>query len=129
MCVDFTDLNKVCPKDNYLLPKIDKLVDATAGHHAKLYRCILVVLTYSFVHRRLGKDFFHNQLGTILQQGNALWAKKCRVYLLMPGKQIFEPILRKTVELYVDDMIVKTCRTQSMIGNCEGRSKSLKHVT
>jgi len=32
MCVDFTDLNKACPKDSYPLPKIDKLVDATAGH-------------------------------------------------------------------------------------------------
>ena len=32
MCVDFTNLNKVCLKDSYLLPKIDKLVDATAGH-------------------------------------------------------------------------------------------------
>ena len=32
MCVDFTDLNKVCPKDSHTLPKIDKLVDATAGH-------------------------------------------------------------------------------------------------
>jgi len=31
MCVDFTDLNKCCPKDPYLLPKIDKLVDIVAG--------------------------------------------------------------------------------------------------
>ncbi|XP_031261313.1 uncharacterized protein LOC116119508 [Pistacia vera] len=28
-CVDFTDLNKVCPKDNFPLPQIDQLVDAT----------------------------------------------------------------------------------------------------
>ena len=31
MCVDITDLNKCCPKDPYLLPRIDKLVDITAG--------------------------------------------------------------------------------------------------
>jgi len=30
--VDFTDLNKACPKDSYPLPKIDKLVDTMAGH-------------------------------------------------------------------------------------------------
>ena len=29
MCVDYTDLNKACPKDNYPLPSINKLVDAT----------------------------------------------------------------------------------------------------
>ena len=32
MCVDFINLNKVCPKDSYPLPRIDQLVDSTAGH-------------------------------------------------------------------------------------------------
>jgi hypothetical protein len=32
MCVDFTDLNKACPKDSYPLPRIDQLVDSTVGH-------------------------------------------------------------------------------------------------
>ena len=30
MCVDFTDLNKACPKDAYPLPSIDKLVDGAS---------------------------------------------------------------------------------------------------
>jgi hypothetical protein len=30
MCIDFIDLNKVCPKDDFPLPRIDSLVDATA---------------------------------------------------------------------------------------------------
>ena len=29
MCIDFTDLNKACPKDNFSLPRIDSLIDAT----------------------------------------------------------------------------------------------------
>ena len=32
VCIDFTDLNKSCPKDPFPLPHIDKLVDATVGH-------------------------------------------------------------------------------------------------
>ena len=32
VCVDFTDLNKVCPKDHFPLPRIDQLVDSAAGH-------------------------------------------------------------------------------------------------
>jgi hypothetical protein len=32
MFVDFTDLNKACPKDSFPLPRIDQLVDSTAGH-------------------------------------------------------------------------------------------------
>ena len=31
MCVDFTDLNKACPKDSFPLPRIDQLVDSTTG--------------------------------------------------------------------------------------------------
>ena len=32
MCVDFTDLNKTCPKDLLPIPRIDHLVDATVSH-------------------------------------------------------------------------------------------------
>ena len=32
VCVNFTDLNKACPKDPFLMPQIDQLVDAIAGH-------------------------------------------------------------------------------------------------
>jgi hypothetical protein len=31
MCVDFTCLNKHCPKDNFPLPRIDQIIDSTAG--------------------------------------------------------------------------------------------------
>ena len=32
LCIDFTDINKACPKDSFPLPRIDLIVDATAGH-------------------------------------------------------------------------------------------------
>ena len=32
VCVDFTDLNRMCPKDPFSMSKIDQLVDATVGH-------------------------------------------------------------------------------------------------
>jgi hypothetical protein len=31
MCIDFIDLNKCCPKDDFPLTRIDKIVDSTAG--------------------------------------------------------------------------------------------------
>ena len=31
MCIDFTGLNKCCPKDHFPLPRIDQIVDSTAG--------------------------------------------------------------------------------------------------
>lgn len=32
MCVDYSNLNEVCPKDSYQLPNIDQLIDAIADH-------------------------------------------------------------------------------------------------
>src|SRR4051794_882316 len=31
MCVDYTGLNKACPKDPFALPRIDQVIDSTAG--------------------------------------------------------------------------------------------------
>ncbi|XP_015580961.1 uncharacterized protein LOC107262061 [Ricinus communis] len=43
MCVDFTDLNRACPKDSYPLPNNDQLVDFTSGYEV-----------YSFVNAAQG---------------------------------------------------------------------------
>ena len=32
LCIDFTDINKACPKDSFPLPRINLIMDATAGH-------------------------------------------------------------------------------------------------
>ena len=32
VCVDYTNLNGVCPKDNFFLPRINQMVDFTVGH-------------------------------------------------------------------------------------------------
>ena len=37
MYVDFTDLNKACPKDSFPLPRIDQLVDSTARHKLLMF--------------------------------------------------------------------------------------------
>ena len=43
--MNFTDLNKTCPKDSYPLPHIDQLVDLTAGY--KLLRFMDAFLGYN----------------------------------------------------------------------------------
>nr|ABA99479.1 retrotransposon protein, putative, unclassified [Oryza sativa Japonica Group] len=50
MCIDYTDLNKACPKDPYPLPRIDQIVDSTAGQlgrNVEAYVDDLVVKTYN----------------------------------------------------------------------------------
>ena len=37
VCMDFTNPNKACPKESFPLPKIDQLIDATAGHNRMMF--------------------------------------------------------------------------------------------
>ena len=43
--MDFTNLNSACPKDSFPLPRIDQLVDSTAGH--KLFTFMDAFSTYN----------------------------------------------------------------------------------
>ena len=38
MCIDYTSLNKACPKDPFALPRIDQVIDSTAG--CELLSCL-----------------------------------------------------------------------------------------
>jgi hypothetical protein len=52
MCVDYTDLNKHCPKDPFGLPRIDEVMDSTAG-----YELLSFLDCYSSYHQiALNKD-------------------------------------------------------------------------
>jgi hypothetical protein len=61
MCVDYTSLNKVCPKDLFPLPRIDQVVDSTLGCETL---CFLDA--YSSYHQIAMKE--SNQLVTSLSR-------------------------------------------------------------
>ena len=90
LCVDFKDLNKACPKDPFPLPRIDQIIDATAGHDSL---CFLDA--YSRYHQNEGVRSSHNSIHypiwAILLQHHALRAQKRRRHLPahdpnMPGE-------------------------------------------
>ena len=81
MCVDFTDLNQACPKDNFPLPRTDQLVDSTAGHK---------LLT--FMDAFSGYNLLRHQPRTILLQGHAVRAEERRGYV----SEISEPDVQET---------------------------------
>ena len=82
VCVDFTDLNKVCPKVPFPMPRIDQLVDATAGHPwmsflyaFQGYHQIPLAL------RDQEKTAFVTPIGKLPLQGNAIWPEECGIHL------------------------------------------------
>ena len=48
MCVDYTDLNKACPRDAYPLPNIDRLVDGVARN--KVLSFLDAYIGYNQIH-------------------------------------------------------------------------------
>ena len=109
VCVEFTDLNKACPKDPFLRSRIDQLVDATVGH-----------LRMRFLDAFQG---YHQMPLTLDDQKKTAFVTHTRNYhyKVMPfGLKIvgstnqrmmtrmFEPQLGKNIEIYINDIVVKS---------------------
>ncbi|XP_015949652.1 uncharacterized protein LOC107474542 [Arachis duranensis] len=118
MCTDYTDLNKACPKDPYPLPNIDTLVDASSG-----YKYLSIMDAY------LG----YNQIPLYppdQEKTSFLTPKANYCYIVMPFglknagatyqrlmNKVFADLIRKLMEFYVDDMLVKTQSEESLLSD------------
>jgi hypothetical protein len=118
MCIDYTDLNKACPKDPYPLPRIDQIVDSTSG-------CDLLsfIDAYSYFHQiKMAKaDSKHTTFVTM----DGLYCYVVMPYGLLNALPTFAhamnitlgDLIRDIVEVYVDDIIVKTREANFLLGN------------
>jgi hypothetical protein len=116
MCIDYTSLNQACPKDPYPLPRIDQIVDSTSG-------CDLLSFldAYSGFHQihMSREDRKHTAFVTV----DGLYC-----YVVMPYdlknalstfvramSKTFGDLIRDRVEVYVDDIMVKTKRRLTLV--------------
>ena len=58
VCVDFTDLNKACPKDPFPMPQIVQLMDANVGPSNELFRCLSRISLDTISSRQSEEDCF-----------------------------------------------------------------------
>jgi hypothetical protein len=113
VCIDFTDLNKACPKDPFSLPQIDQLVNAMSSHQ----RMSFLDAFQGFHHISLNsedqeKTAFITPKGIFCYQVILFRLKNARsMYQRMVTKMFFQQI-EKIVEVYVDDMVVKSLREE-----------------
>ena len=109
MCVDFIDLNNACPKDSFPLPRIDQLVDSTIGH--KLLTFMDAFLGYNQI---LMKEEDQEKTAFVTSQG--LYCYKVMSFGLKNVgtnyqrlvNQMFTKQIGRNMEVYVDDMLVKS---------------------
>ena len=109
MCVDFTDLNKACPKDSYPLPRIDQLVDSTMGH--KLLSFMDAFSGYNQIRMdeadQKNTSFVTNQ-GLFCYKVMPFGLKNAGATYQRLVNHMFHSQIRRNVEVYVDDMLVKS---------------------
>jgi hypothetical protein len=82
MCIDFTSLNKACPKDNFPLPRIDKIVDSAVVRSHVTPRLLLWLSPNIYEGGRQGQYQFHHALRHVLLRQNARGTKERWVHLL-----------------------------------------------
>ena len=107
MCMDFTDLNKTCPKDSFPLPRIDQLVDSTAG---------LLMFMDAFSGYNQIKMAEEDQEKTTFITSQGLYCYKVMPFGLKNAgttyqrlvNKMFSKWIERNMEVYVDDMLVKS---------------------
>ena len=109
MCVDYRDLNKACPKDDFPLPHIDTLVDSAASN-----------AMYSFMDGFSGyNQIMMAVIDKLKTSFTTEWGIYC--YTVMPfglknagatyqrmATTLLHDLIHKEIEVYVDDMMVKS---------------------
>lgn len=109
MCIDFTNLNQACPKDCYPFHNINKLVGSTAG-----FDYLPSLDAMSEYHQILMDKNDEENTSFIIDNGTYCY-KAMSFSLKNAGatyqrliNKIFKNQIEKNVEVYVDDMIVKS---------------------
>jgi hypothetical protein len=121
MCVDYTDLNKHCPKDPFGLPRIDEVIDSTAG-------CELLSFLdcYSCYHQiALNKDdqinmSFITPFGAYYNMTMSFGLKNTgATYKHAIQHCLADKIKDDLVEAYVNDVVMKIREAQTLVDNLQ----------
>ena len=118
VCVDFTDLNKACPKDPFPMPKIDQLVDAIVVHPRMSF--LDAFQGYHQIPLALDdqeKTAFVTPIGNYHYKVMSFGLKNAGSTYQRMMTRMFELLLGKNIEIYIDDMIVKSKMVSEHLGN------------
>jgi ribonuclease HI len=115
MCVDYTGLNKACPKVPYSLPRIDQIVDSTAGCETMSF-----LDAYSGYHQIRMKE--SDQLATSFITPFGMYCYDTMPFGLRNAgatyqrcmNHVFGEHIGRTIEAYIDDIVVKTRKASDL---------------
>ena len=107
--IDFTDVNRACPKDSFPLPQIDLIVDATADHE------LLSFMDTFFGYNQINMDpddqektSFVTRQWTYCYRVMPFGLKNAGATYQRLVNRMFQKQIGTSMEVYIDDMLVKS---------------------
>ena len=127
ICVDYRDLNRASPKDNFPLPHIDTLVDSTAKH--SLFSFMDGFLGYNQIKmapKDMEKTTFLTMWGTFCYKVMPFGLKNTGATYQRAMVMLFHDMMHKEIEVYMDDMIAKSQDKDDHVVNLRKLFKRLR---
>ena len=127
VCVDFTDLNRACPKDLFPMPKIDQLVDATYGHPRMSF-----LDAFQGYHQIALTPEDQEKTAFISPDANYYYTvrpfglKNVGATYQRMITRIFRDKIGRIVEVYIDDMVVKSKQESQHVEDLQGTFEVLR---
>jgi hypothetical protein len=127
MCVDYTDLNKHCPKHPFGLPRIDQVIDSTASCDLLCFlNCYFGYHQIAIMEEDQEKTVFITPFGAYCYMTMSFGLKNAGATYLRAIQACFKRQLNKNVEAYVDGVVFKTRNSDTLIADLEETFASLR---
>ena len=130
MCVDFTDLNNACLKDSFPLSRIDQLVDSTARH--KLLTFMDAFFGYNQIQMAeedQEKITFITSQGLYCYKVMPFGLKNAGATYQRSVSQMFSKQIGRNVEVYVNDMLIKSKKEKDHLDNLRETFNTLRQYS
>ena len=130
MCINFTDLNQACLKDSFPLPRIDQLVDSTTRH--KLLTFMDAFSGYNQIQMAeedQEKTTFVTNQGLYYYKVMPFELKNTGATYQRLVNQMFEKQIARNVEVYVDDMLVKSKEEEDHLDDLKETFNTLRQYS
>jgi hypothetical protein len=116
MCVDYTNLNKHCPKDPFGLPRLDQVVDSTTGCSVLSFLdCYSGYHQISLAKEVEEKTAFITPFGAFCYTSMSFGLKNAGATYQRAIQTCLADHWGKRVEAYMDDMVIKTENSENFI--------------
>ena len=116
LCIDFIDINRAYPKDSFPLPRIDLIVDVTASH--ELLSFMDAFSGYNQINMDPSdqeKTSFVTGQGTYCYQVMPFGLKNAGATYQRLVNKMFQKQIGAFMEVYIDDMLVKSVKVEPHI--------------